>query len=191
MIKFLQARRAQRRLLFISLNALAMCALYFLVVLPIGQVLHDRDGEIATRSEALQRWRRIAAREPELKKVVDRSAAERSEFWAATNEGAANAELQARLKGLVEGAGTRIRSVQATPTRRRDGITYLGVRLDLFGEIAAVQRAIYAIETNKPFLFVTASLLKLGQPPSTPGRSVEPPIDAQLEISAPLEVGGS
>jgi general secretion pathway protein M len=68
------------------------------------------------------------------------------------------------------------------PARSDGGLRYIGARLEIFGPMPAVHRAIHAIETAKPFLFVTGAALKLSPTAAIPGNTAEPVLDAQLDI---------
>jgi general secretion pathway protein M len=104
--------------------------------------------------------------------------------------GVINADLQTRLKGLAEGAGARLRSAQTLPTKSNEQIKYSGSRIDISGSLQSIQRAIYAIETATPYLFITGAVIKTASAPSRPGLVEEPVIQAQLDIVGPIEIGG-
>jgi hypothetical protein len=50
-------------------------------------------------------------------------------------------------------------------------------------------RAVYAIESTKPYLFVTAASLK-SSPISRQGPAEEPVLQAQLDIYGATQIGG-
>ncbi len=54
------------------------------------------------------------------------------------------------------GAGTRARSIQILPARTVDQVKYSGARIELTASLPVLMRAVYAIESSKPYLFVVA-----------------------------------
>jgi general secretion pathway protein M len=67
----------------------------------------------------------------------------------------------------------------------------VGARIELIGTLAAIQRAIHAVESGKPYLFVTAAALKSSSPVARPDMPSEPAVDAQLDIFGALRPEGT
>ena len=112
------------------------------------------------------------------------------EFLSGPNENVISADLQTRLNAMTEAAGARSCAVQALPAKAIEQIKYSGSRIELFGTIQSVQRAVYAIETSKLYLFVTGAVIK---PLQAMNRTVvveEPTIQAQLDAAGAIQVGG-
>ena len=65
-----------------------------------------------------------------------------------------------------------------------------GLPAVLIGTLAAIQRAIHAVESGKPYLFVTAATLKSSSAVARPDAPAEPVIDAQLDIFGALRPEG-
>ena len=105
-----------------------------------------------------------------------------SEFLAGSNEGVIGADLQTRLKAIVERSGARIRMIQSQTTKPGDPIRYIGARLTIFGNLQRIHGTIYAIETDKPFLFVTDAVIKPASPVARVGAAEEPVIEARLDV---------
>jgi hypothetical protein len=105
---------------------------------------------------------------------------DRGEFLAGANDGVVGADLQTRLKAITEAGGARLHLVQTLPSVRTGTIKYIGARIELVGTLATIHRAIYAVESEKPYLFITAATLKIS---STNG---EPILSAQLDIIGAL-----
>jgi hypothetical protein len=134
--------------------------------------------------EALARMNAIASRKADVDAIARQVDAEGDvgEFLAAANEGAANAALQARLKTMAEATGARIRSVQGLPAKTNGPIRYIGARIDLYGVLGTVHKAIYAVESGKPYLFVSNASIRLSSLVSAQATATEPVIDAQLDV---------
>jgi hypothetical protein len=168
---------------FVAGNLLAAATLAGLLAWPIFDAFAERDVSIADQRAVLARLNGIIAEEPRIQAITRDTDAQVQgpEFLRGPNEGVVTADLQTRLKSIAEAAGARLRSVQALPPVNRDQIRYIGSRLEFSGPIAAVQRAVHAVETAQPYLFVSAASLKLS-PVTAPAGAAEPVIDAQLDI---------
>ncbi|MFZ8255349.1 GspMb/PilO family protein, partial [Staphylococcus aureus] len=74
--------------------------------------------------------------------VSDTSAQMRGgEFLTGPNENVISADLQTRLKAIVETAGARSRAVQALPLKTIDQIKYSGSRIEIYGPLLSIHRA--------------------------------------------------
>jgi hypothetical protein len=173
-----------RRVVFLGLNLAAGLAVFILIAHPIYALFAERDAQIAMLSEMLARMNAIANRKSDVERLARQVDAEGNlgEFLAGANEGVANAALQARLKTMTETAGARVRSVQGLPAKNDGQIRSIGARIDLYGALGAVHKAIYAVESGKPYLFVSSASIRLSPSISAQAAMTEPVIDAQLDI---------
>jgi general secretion pathway protein M len=182
-----------RRQVFFVLGNLAMGALVVgALVLPIFAFFEDRDSRIADQLKVLARLTAIAAQVENVKSIASDTSAQMrgGEFLAGPNENVISADLQTRLKAITEAAGARSRAVQALPLKTSDQIRYSGSRIEIFGSLQAIHRAIYAIESAKPYLFITGGAIKVQPSASRQGVSEEPIIQAQLDIFGAIQVNG-
>ncbi len=179
-----------RSLLFASANLAAASAVALLVVMPIYGGFADRDEQIAVQRVTLARLQAIAAQESAVQTASKtHSAADAGAFLPGKNEGVINADLQTRLKGTIEQAGARQRSVRVLPGQTVDQVRYIGSRIEIYGSLPAIQRAIHAVEAAKPHLFVTGAVLK---PVLSTGKPAEEPIvEAQLDIFGATRIEAS
>jgi hypothetical protein len=93
---------------------------------------------------------------------------------------------------MFQSVGAQVRSVQPIPARVDNGVKFVGSRVEIHGPIHAVQRAVHAVESAKPYLFVTSASLKLAPSGgSRPGVSEEPILQAQFDVigAVPSEDG--
>ena len=181
-----------RRSLFIFGN-MAICAVVVaIVVVPIVTLFADREEQIVTKTRALARLNAITAQASSLQSITaDTSVQMRGdEFLSGPNENVISANLQARLKAIVETAGARSRAVQALPLKTSDQIRYSGSRIEIFGPLPSIHRAIHAIESAKPYFFITGATIRAPSPGSKAAMSEEPIIQAQLDIFGALQVSG-
>jgi hypothetical protein len=179
-----------RRAVFLGLNLAACLAVFILIVHPIYAVFVEQDAQIAMLGETLARMNAIADRESDVEDLARQVDAESDlgEFLAGANEGVANAALQARLKTMTEAAGARVRSVQGLPIKNNGQIRYIGARIDLYGPLGAVHKAIYAVESGKPYLFVSGASIRLSPSISAQAAMTEPVIDAQLDVFGAVQM---
>jgi general secretion pathway protein M len=184
--------KRMRRAMFLAAHLTAIAALVGSVVLPICDVFADRDNRIAGQRALLVRLDAIAAQEANVKSMAQRMEAQvqHDEFLEGSSEGLVNANLQTRLKSLSESAGAKVRSAQSLPPRTMQQIKYSGSRIEIAGGIKSIQKAIYAIEGAKPYLFVTGAVMKSAPPTGRPGVPEEPVIQAQLDIFVPMQIEG-
>jgi general secretion pathway protein M len=184
MIKTLQLALCRYRAFFFVACNLAVLAVCLWALAPVYDLVTDRDSEIVTKREMLARLQSIAAREAEVQAAARQPDAQldQGEFLAGSNEGVIAADLQTRLKAITERSGARIRTIQGQPAKVGDPIRYIGARLTIFGSLQRVHNTIYAIETEKPYLFVTDAVVKLASPAVRNGTPEEPIIEARLDV---------
>jgi general secretion pathway protein M len=179
-----------RRAIFLAAHATAVMMFVGLVVLPIHNFFADRNDRIAEQLVLLARLEAIAAQEANVKLVAHQAEmqAQQGEFLVGSSEGLVNADLQTRLKGFCETAGAKVRSAQSLPSKTIEQIKYSGSRIDIYGGIKSIQKAIHAIEAARPYLFVSGAVMKSAPPAGRPGYPEEPVIQAQLDIFAPMQI---
>lgn len=182
--------RLRRQTLFV-LGNLAACALVTgVIVVPIFTFFADRDSRIEEQGRVLARLSAITAQAANIQSIVSDTKVQMQsgEFLLGPNENVISADLQTKLKALTESAGARSRAVQALPVKISDQIKYSGSRIEIFGSLQSIFRAIHTIESAKPYLFVTGAALKM-PPAAGQGASQEPVIQAQLDIFGAMQAG--
>lgn len=177
-----------RRAAFIAGNLAAGAVLAFAGVLPVGDYLAERDQQITEQRATLARFRAIAGQEAAVQSAAGGIAADRGEFLAGKSEGVISADLQTRLKRMAEASGAKLRSVRGLPARDNEQTKHIGSRVELFGSLAAIHRAIHAIESTKPYLFITGAAIRLSPPIGQTGPAQEPIIEAQLDVFAAVRI---
>jgi hypothetical protein len=178
-----------RRLLFLLGNLAAGLAIVYACVVPVSGLLADRDREIARQRLILARLQAaVAAREASVPSAAKRAPVGEAEFLTGKTDGAIGAGLQTRLKGMVEAAGARLRSIRNLPPKSEGHTRYIGSHVEAFGSIAAIQRAVHAIESARPYLFVAGATLRHTAPVGPAGASQEPVIQAQLDVVGAMRI---
>jgi hypothetical protein len=190
MRKMLSDARFRRQALFV-LGNLAVCTVIVgVIVMPIFTFFADRDSRIDERGKVLARLTAIAAQAANVQSIVSDTKAQLQgdEFLVGPSENVIGADLQTKLKAMTESAGARSRAIQSLPVKTIDQIKYSGSRIEIFGSLQSILRAVHTIESSKPYLFIAGAALKT-LPAAGPGTQ-EPVIQAQLDIFGAMQVGG-
>lgn len=173
-----------RALLFIAGNLAVLALLWWAVAAPGADYLASLSDRIQTQAGLLARYRAEADKGPALEAQTRLSAADASggDFLAAAGDGAASANLQARLKALAETSGAALRSVRALPAKQIGNVTYMGARLEISGTLKAVQASLHQVESTAPFLSITSCIMRLAGSGRRPAGDDEPWVEAQFDV---------
>jgi hypothetical protein len=145
-------------------------------------LLGDRDREIAGQRMVRARLQAVASRDSAVRSQAAQTALGEDEFLSGSTDGAVGADLQARLKGMVEAAGAKLRSVRSLQPKTDAQMKYIGTHIEFFGPIAAIHRATYAIESARPYLLVAAATIRPAPPIVRAGIPQEPVVEAQFDV---------
>lgn len=119
---------------------------------------YDADRQsIEQQQTLLQRYREIGGRLPQLQaELAELRHAQSGSggFLEGTNEVIVAAQLQDRLKGLVEAAQGSLQSVQVLAVHDEGKFRRVAIRGRMNLTTAGLQRVVYAIESGAPVLFV-------------------------------------
>jgi len=174
-------------------------AVLLLVVIGVALVFPwiERDRrytqEIQRLTDQVERYRRMAATLPGLQatqgKVADDPAIG-SFYLAGQTANLAAADLQNRLKQMVEGSGGTLVSAQLLPAHEQGGSQMVSVSLRLNCTTEALFDILYKIENARPLLFVdTLSVREQRRRSARPARQTQPE-EAIRDLSVRLDVFG-
>lgn len=107
--------------------------------------------------DRLQNLQRLAATRPELEQSIHNIRNDErisGYFLPPTQPTLAAAELQQRIKSLVEGAGGTLSSIQALPVTEEGGMVRVVVSVNTQGDMAMLQQTLHGLESQVPLLFV-------------------------------------
>lgn len=158
-----------QRLAALALLLLAGGALYLVV----DQVLVGRyryyQNALAQHQQRLAQLERLAAtREPVQQSIAkiqqDRNVT--AQYLAQSAPALAAAELQQRLKAVVEAAGGTLQSTQALPPVEESGAVKVAISAIMNGDTGSLQKVLYNLESQTPLLFVDN--LELSARPTRP-----------------------
>jgi general secretion pathway protein M len=183
------------RLTPVQSRALALGLLIAAAVLALGVLLlpvvllHEHyDDAIASLTDRLERYRRVAAQAPEYRNALEamREKDSRRFFLKNTAPNLAGAELQELVRGAIEGNGGRITTSQ-NPAPKGDGrFKQITVNMQFFATTPNLQKILHALEVQRPYLLVDNMTLR---PLNAfrgfkPGPGQEPEINVQLDVVA-------
>ncbi len=130
------------------------CAIIFI---PWYSALNEKLDDIDDQIFNIKRYERvIASREEVLVKVeLGRKQITGLNYsFAQETYSLAAAELQKKLKVMVEGAGGEINSTQALPYKEQDSIIRIAVKVKLSGDMNMLKKLLYDIEVDKPLVSI-------------------------------------
>ncbi|MEO8740802.1 MAG: type II secretion system protein GspM [Casimicrobiaceae bacterium] len=176
-------------------RALAVALLFVAVFLALAVLLapfllmhRHYNQAIDSAQDRLERYRRIAAQGPELQKALEalREKQGRRFYLKNTASNLAGAEMQDLVRAAVENNGGRITTIQIVATRDDGSFRQIGVNLQLFATTANLQKILYAIETQQPYMLVENLTVR----PLNAFRGFKPAPGAEPEVSVLLDVSG-
>ncbi len=178
----------QRRALAVGLAVLALVAAAAVLLVPVW-LLHSRyDDAIASLEDRLARYRRISAQAPEYRKALEQVKAKdaRRFFLKNTAANLAGVELQETVRSAIESNGGRITTSQNQATRDEGRYKAVGVTFQFFATTPNLQRILYALETQQPYLVIDTLTLRplnafRGFRPVT---GQDPELNVQMDVSA-------
>ncbi|MCB1918679.1 MAG: hypothetical protein KDJ28_01710 [Candidatus Competibacteraceae bacterium] len=140
----------------------------------------------------LQNLERLAAARPELEKAIQairndqRTAAY---FLPQAAPALAAADLQQRVKSLVENAQGSLLSVQALPVIEEGGMVRVAVSATVQGDVEALQKVLHSLESQVPLLFVDNLQVTARQfRPRLPDGKIAP--YTRVQLNSQMEVSG-
>ena len=182
----------QRLAALILLLILAIGVVYFLVyqgLVARYSFYQDRLAQQQTRLEQLERM--AASREPIQQLITsinqDRNAV--MQYLPQATPSVAGAELQQRVKAVVEAAGGTLRSTQALPPTEEGSIIKVTVSANLVGDTETLQKILYELEAQTPVLLVdnVDVTARENRPRLSNGRVAN---YSRIQLSVQLEVSG-
>ena len=191
MMKALANIDLRRRILFVLGNFLACGLIVGCLIMPIISFFAERENRIAEQLKRLARLEAVVAQAATVQSSVSDTSAQMrgGEFLTGPSENVISADMQTRLRGIVEPAGARSRAAQALPLKTINQIKYSGSRIEIFGPLPSIHRAVHAIESAKPYLFINGATFKIS-PASRQGAPEEPIVQAQLDIFGAIQITG-
>jgi hypothetical protein len=178
----------QQRALAVALLVVAVTAVLTVFLLPVYLLHRHYDDAIASLTDRLERYRKVAAQAPEFGKALDamREKNARRFFLKNTAPNLAGAELQELVRAAIEANGGRITTSQ-NPAPKDDGrFKQIGVNIQFFATTPNLQKILHAIEIQQPYLVVENMTLR----PLNAFRGFKPAPGQEPEVNVQLDVVG-
>lgn len=174
------------RILALALLAALPLVAWTFVIEPVVAAYRDADAVIAQTQRLLRGYRERAEQRPQLAELVaeeEARAADATGYLEAVADALAAAELQDRVKVVIEGAGGALRSAQSLRVEAVDsipGVRRARLQVRFIADIETLASVLYELETGEPYLFVDA--LSIREPRRQRRRTDEPEGQPQLDI---------
>jgi general secretion pathway protein M len=179
---------SRQRALALALLVVGAVLLLSVLLLPLLLLHKHYDDTIAALADRLERYGRVAAQAPEYRKALEAMRARdgRRFFLKNTAPNLAGAELQEQVRAAIESNGGRITTSQNQGPREEGRFRQIIVTVQFFASTPALQKILYALEAQPPYLSVENMTLRplnafRGFKPA-PGQ--EPEINVQLDVAA-------
>ena len=182
----LPARR--QRALAIALLLAAVGIVLAVLLVPFYLLHKHYDDKIAEFSDRVDRYRRIAAQAPEYRKALEvmKEKDGRRFFLKNSAPNLAGAELQEQVRTAIESNGGRITTSQNQGPKDDGRFRQITVTVQFFASSPALQKILYALEAQPPYLSVESMTLR----PLNAFRGFKPAPGQEPEINVQLDVAG-
>jgi general secretion pathway protein M len=130
---------------------------YVFIVQPLVEKYRENRDTIAEYQDQLLRYRQIAANRPQMQarhEQLQRDPISQGAYLSGDSEALVAANLQNRIKTVIEASGGRLSSTQILQSGDEDVFRVVTVRVRMTADIDAASKIFYELESGQPFLFV-------------------------------------
>ncbi len=145
------------RLMAVALLLAVLTFGYLFVVPPLMANYSDTRDAVEQSATMLARYNSLAARQPALEKQIEELKGRRTSreiYLAGATDALAAAELQNRVKRIIEDQSGNLRSIQPVPGTSDSGFQRVMIRVQMSATMGALHRILHGLESAKPFLFI-------------------------------------
>jgi general secretion pathway protein M len=179
------------RALALVLLAAALAGGYLLVVVPVLDAYRETADAIERAETLLQRHRALAAQRPLLIAQIEEEK-EQAEAMAGYLQGPSDAlaaaQLQDRLKAVVEAAGGELRSTRILPAEAVEaspGTRQTTLQVQVVVSIDGLAEILYGLEAGQPYVMIDELAIRNQRERRRRGEPEdEPRLDVDLKLSA-------
>jgi general secretion pathway protein M len=156
----LQPGSVLSRTLAVVLLGIALLGVYQLILAPLVIAYRDGETSIEQSKELLQRYRALAEQRSLLADRLaeqQERAASAAGYLRGPSDALAAAQLQDRVKSVVEAAGGELRSTQILPATRLEGdlgFYRTALRVQFVVTVEGLEATLYELETGQPYLII-------------------------------------
>jgi general secretion pathway protein M len=177
-----------RRIVAGALLLIVLFLCWSAVVGPLLDSYREAQATIQSLGPAVERAASDADDLADLKGKVDQLRSQQNDaagLLAGANESIAAAQLQTRLKAIADSAKGELKSTQILVAHDEGNFRRITVRGEISGNLAAVQRIIYLLEANSPYLFLDDVDIRLNPVRGGPDGTASG-LDLRLDVSGYL-----
>jgi general secretion pathway protein M len=156
----LQPGSGLSRTLAVVILGIALLGAYRLIFAPLMIAYQDGETTIEQSKELLQRYQALAQQRSLLADRLTEQqerAASAAGYLQGPSDALAAAQLQDRVKSVVEAAGGELRSTQILPAEQLEddlGFRRTTLRINFIVTIEGLETTLYEIETGQPYLII-------------------------------------
>ena len=178
----------QQRALAVALFVAATLLVLAVLLMPVVLLHQHYNNAIAQLTDRLDTYRRVAAQAPEYRGALQamREKDARRFFLKNSAPNLAGAELQELVRTAVEGNGGRITTSQNQAPKDDGRYRQIGLSVQFFATTPNLQKILYALETQQPYLVVENLSLR----PLNAFRGFRPAPGQEPEVNVQLDVVG-
>jgi general secretion pathway protein M len=179
--------RKQQRHLAVGILAGAVIAALLITAGPLWLANSSRQAALDDAYERLQRYQRIATRDAELLPQYEAQLQKQRQagnHLRSETSAMAGAELQRIVKTISSANQAQIMSTQVLPVSEQSGFLRVALKVRLRGDLAAILRSLYDMETNDVYMFVDDLMLRDNMAGRRPINGQVRPMDAEFELVA-------
>lgn len=146
----------QSRMLALSLLLALVALIIASIAVPVFWLHRHYDQPIEQQLDLLARYSRIGATAPGLTKQLEALKAKgaRGFFLKNSVPALAASEVQEMVKGVIENNGGKIATMQIPEYKDDGNYRRVTVNIQMNAKISAAQKIFYALETQRPYLFL-------------------------------------
>jgi general secretion pathway protein M len=179
--------RNQQRRLAVGILAAAVAAVLLVTAGPLWLANSSRQASLDDAYERLQRYQQIAARDAELLPQYEAQLQKQRQagnHLRSETSAVAGAELQRIVKTITSANQAQIMSTQLLPVSEQNGFLRVALKVRLRGELPAILRSLYDLETDEVYMFVDDIMLRDNMAGARPINGQVRPMDAEFELVA-------
>ena len=182
------------RLLALGLLAALLIGSYVLVVVPLLGTYEDNAAAIEQAETILRRQQALAAQQPQLIERLEEAKAQADAaagYLQGPSDALAAAQLQDRVKEVVEASGGELRSTRILPAEDVDaspGTRRTALRVQMMVSIEGLAEILYGLESGQPYVLIDELTVRSQRERRQRRRNQtttesDPMLDVNLELS--------
>lgn len=190
------------RLIAVLLLALVLLIAYQAAIRPVVDLYRDNAAAIATKTDRLQRYRRVAGEREALADQLSRLQRDRSAvagYIAQSSDALAMTAVQDQARAAISAEGGEVKSVELLPgstIEEHPTVRRLGLRIRFSASMEGLARVVHALEAAEPYLFIDKLLASasgggLGTDRQERGRQLDISLDILSYAQTPSQASSA